>query len=97
MLRTYFRVAVVVVISTVTFMGAMAFGAEVARYQLVPIKVGEATYTYMIDVEKGDVYEVKEHKTSKGNLEHYMKNVPQFDKEKEVLKWITEMEKTNTQ
>jgi len=69
----------------------------VARYQLVPIKVGEATYTYMIDVEKGDVYELKEHKTPKGNLEHYLKSVPQFDKEKEVLKWITEMEKPNTQ
>jgi len=97
MLRKYLRGAVIAVISTFTFVGTAAFGAEVARYQLVPIKVGEITYTYMIDVEKGDLYEVKEHKTSKGNLDHYLKNVPQFDKEKEVLKWITEMEKTNTQ
>ena len=97
MLRKYLRGAVIAVISTFTFVGTAAFGAEVARYQLVPIKVGEITYTYMIDVEKGDLYEVKEHKTSQGNLDHYLKNVPQFDKEKEVLKWITEMEKTNTQ
>ncbi|MEK6560992.1 MAG: hypothetical protein AABZ07_04585, partial [Nitrospirota bacterium] len=94
MIRTYFRCAVITAISTLAFVGIVvsAFAAEAGngRYHLVPIKEGETTYTYMIDVEKGDVYEVKAYKTSKGNMEHYMKYVPEFDKDKDVLKWITE-------
>ena len=101
MLQKYISSVVMTVIITLTFIGvaASAFGAEAGggRYHLVPIKEGETTYTYMIDVEKGDVYEVKAYKTSKGNMEHYLKYVPEFDKDKDVLKWITEMEKTPAQ
>ncbi len=75
-----------------------AFAAEGSvRYQLVTVKDGDATYTYMIDTEKGEVSEVKLYKSSRGSLEHYLKTVPQFEKDKEVNKWITEMEKVPVQ
>lgn len=84
------RCLIAVVFALILLGSAATVLAVPGLYQIVSVTEGDTVHTYLLDTEKGDVWELKQFKATDATKPYFIQ-IPKFDKEKSLIKWQDEL------